>query len=107
MHQSGEQEMANKYGRQRADNNTNRKKYESKYDERGKKGPENMVIRSFWRENKMEDIIKLGSKKLDQVIDNMLENYQKIQIKRDPNWWYPEEGRTLSQSRYKKKIDKE
>lgn len=99
--------MANKYGRQRADKSAERKVYKSNYDETGKTGKEGMVIRSFWRENKMEDIIKLGSKKLDEVIDNMLENYQKIQIKRDPNWWYPEEGRTLSQSRYNKKVDKE
>lgn len=102
--------MANKYGRQRRDINSNHRprKYKSNYDETGKKAKENIVLRSFWRENKMADIIKLTVEELDKVIDSMLANYQDRQLKNDPNWWYPElDKKTINELRYKKKLDKE
>ena len=108
MPQLGEARMANKYGRKRIDNHTKRKVYKSKYDETGKKGKENMIKRAFWREHTVSDMMKLTSKQLDAAIDALIDKYEKIQIKRDPNWWYPEQdGRTLSESRYNKKLDKE
>lgn len=100
--------MANKYGRTRKDFAAahNPRKYNKNYDETGKRGKENMVLRAFWRENKMIDIIKLTPKQLDKAIDAMLEKYQERQLKNDPNWWYPElDKKTLSQSRYNKRLD--
>lgn len=102
--------MPNKYGRKRKDiDGTHRpRKYNSNYDETGKTTKENIALRTFWREHKVKDIIKLTPDELDKVIDNMLESYQEKQRKKDPNWWYPElDKKTLSQSRYKKRLDKE
>lgn len=101
--------MPNQYGRKRKDVNKSHRprKYNSSYDESGKTGKENAVQRTFWRENKLEDIIKLTPKELDKVIDNMLESYKDKQRKKDPNWWFPVlDKKTFSEARYNKKLDK-
>jgi len=100
--------MANKYGRQRKDANASHRprEYKSNYDETGKTAKENIVLRSFWRDNKMADIIKLTPKQLDKIIDSMLEKYQQRQLKNDPNWWYPElDKKTMNQLRSNKRLD--
>jgi len=102
--------MANKRGIIRKDSYGTHKprKYKLNYDESGKKKKENMVIRAFWRENKVVDMIKLSPKQLDKVIDAMLEKYQARQLKNNPNWWYPElDGKTLNELRNNKRLDKE
>lgn len=102
--------MANKYGRTRSDKMEKRehRPYRRTYDEAGKTGRENMVIRAFWRENKMSDIIKLTAQQLDKAIESSLEAFRLKQSKKNPQWWYPEISKTtFSQARYKKKVDKE
>lgn len=80
------------------------RKYNSTYDQTGKTGKENFAIKSFWRQNKMEDIIKLTPEELDAKIEEAIEVYAKYQLADNPNWWYPELGkRTLTELRYKKK----
>ena len=100
--------MANIYGRTRKDANSKRsvKKYSKSYDESGKIGTENKVIKAFWRVNKMADIINLSSKQIDAMIQTFLEKYEAKQIKQDRNWWYPEVT-TLAEIRAKKRLDKE
>lgn len=106
------QEMPNKYGRVRPDKMAKHKRehrpYVRTYDETGKVGQENMVIRAFWRDHKMSDIIKLTAKELDKAIESSLEAFRVKQSKNNPQWWYPEiSKKTFSQIRYKKKVDKE
>ena len=81
--------------------------YVRTYDETGKTSKENKVIRAFWRDNKMSDIIKLTAQQLDKAIESSLEAFRLKQSKRNPQWWYPEISKTtFSQARYKKKLDK-
>ena len=78
--------------------------YKSTYDQTGKVGKENFAIKAFWRENKMEDVIKLTEEEVDAKIEEALAKYAKIQLADNFNWWYPElGGRTITESRYKKK----
>jgi hypothetical protein len=80
------------------------RQYKSNFDDTGKVGKENFAIKSFWRQNKMEDIIKLTPEEIDIKIDEALEVYAKIQMADNFNWWYPElGGRTMTELRYKKK----
>ena len=99
--------MANKYGYKRKDVNKGHRppKYKTTYDDTGKVGKENRVIKAFWRENKMENIIQLSPEEIDARIEIALDNYAARQIKEDPNWWYPEQGRSVTDSR--KRLDKE
>ena len=110
MHQLGEIRMPNLYGRKRKDANKGHRprKYNTAYDETGRVGKENPAIKSFWRENKMEDIIQLSPEQLDARIEISLEGYKKRQLDDNPMWWYPELGKkTFSEARSNKKIDKE
>lgn len=98
--------MANKYGRVRADVNKNRPaKYKSTYDETGKVNLENKMIKAFWREHKMKDIIQLTPEELDQAIDKTIEAYKDRRIKDDPNWWFPVQDKK-SYTEARKKLDK-
>jgi hypothetical protein len=78
--------------------------YKSTYDQTGKVDKENFAIKAFWRENKMEDVIKLSEQEVDVKIEESLAKYAKIQLSDNHNWWYPDiGGRTLSESRRSKK----
>ena len=80
--------------------------YKSTYDQTGKVDKENFAIKAFWRQNKMEDVIQLTQEEIDIKIDEALEVYAKIQMADNVNWWYPDiGGRTITESRYKKKLD--
>ena len=90
------EKMAKRYSRPR--------NYKSTYDQTGKVDKENFAIKAFWRENKMEDVIKLTEEQVDAKIEEALTKYAKIQLADNFNWWYPElGGRTITESRYKKK----
>jgi hypothetical protein len=83
------------------------RQYKSTFDDTGKVGKENFAIKSFWRQNKMEDVIQLTPEELDIKIEEALEVYAEIQRADNPNWWYPDlGGRTITEARYKKKLDK-
>jgi hypothetical protein len=100
--------VPNLYGRKRKDANKSRRpiKYNTSYDESGRVGKEAPVIKSFWRENKMVDIIQLSEEEIDARIEIALANFAKRQLKDDPNWWYPDLGKkTLTEVR--KSLDKE
>jgi hypothetical protein len=92
--------VPNLYGRKRQDSNRARPaKYKSTYDYTGKVGKENRPTKSFWRENRMEDIIQLTPEEIDARIDIALDNYAERQQKQDPNWWYPEQGKSVTDVR--------
>ena len=59
-------------------------------DTSGKTGPEYIVQKSFWTENKMTDIITLSSEELDLLIDNFLEAFVTRQIKGNKYWNFPD-----------------
>lgn len=80
------------------------RKYNSTYDDTGKVGKENTAIKAFWRDNKMEDILKLTVEEIDAKIEEALTKYAQTQLADNFNWWYPDlGGRTITESRYKKK----
>jgi hypothetical protein len=100
--------VANLYGRKRRDANKSHrpKKYNTNYDESGRVGKEAFVFKSFWRENKMVDIIQLSPEEIDARIEIALDNFAKRQLDDDPNWWYPDLGKkTLTEAR--KSLDKD
>ena len=69
-------------------------------EKRGMTTKENIVMRAFWGENNMDQMMLLAGNKLDEVIDEWLAKYQARQIKRIPTWWYPNiQIKTLNQVR--------
>lgn len=69
---------------------------------RGQQKGEFIAAKSFWRANKMEDVIKMTSKQLDKAIEEFFEVYQARQIKANHLWWYPEDPITVQQNKARK-----
>lgn len=87
----------------RSDIGAKRGKYKSTLDNTGKTGKENKIMTAFWRNNKLEDMMLLTGKELDDHIDKWLEDYKKRQIKRNQFWWFPEPAQaTLNDVRNKR-----
>lgn len=81
----------NKSGAKRKGTGGKRKPYRTKPVElRGKTQREPHVMKAFWQEHTMEDIITLTPKELDVKIDLFLDEMQAKRLKQDPSWWYPE-----------------
>lgn len=73
-------------GRKKRGPNTNKTR---PVESRGQHYSENKILRSFWREHKMDDIIAMTPEELDTTIDTFYTNYENRQRKQNPNWWYP------------------
>lgn len=63
----------------------NRKPIES----RGLYGREPRVIKSFWTENTMDQVLAMTQEELDLVIDKYLDEFANRQIKNDKRWNWP------------------
>lgn len=92
----------------RTDLGTKRSKYAANLDTSGKTGKENIALKSFWCSHRMEDVIQMSTKELDEAINTWIEKYQARQTKRNKGWWYPTlDGLTLHEVRNKRtNIDK-
>lgn len=73
----------------RKDLGSKRGSYHRRVDNTGKTFKENAAIKSFWSNHKMQDIIQLSIDDLNKAIDKWISDFQEIQIKRDPFWWFP------------------
>jgi hypothetical protein len=73
----------------RSDTGRKRENYNIKHDKTGKTFKENAALKGFWSDHKVADMMLLSSTELDKVIDEWIEKYQAVQLKRDKFWWYP------------------
>lgn len=76
----------------RADKGVKRAKYNGSYDDTGKLGKENILLKAFWKLNKVSDFMTLSQKEADKKIDEWMEGYQERNLKKDKGWWYPSVG---------------
>ena len=82
-----------------------RGKYKSKLDETGKTRKENAVERAFWGRHKLADIMVMDSSQLEKVLDQVYEEYEARQIRRDPKWNYPIERISSMANARKKRLN--
>lgn len=83
-----------------------RRKYDIKLiDTAGKAGKEPKLISSFWRKNRVADVMTLSQEELDTIIDKYLDDYAANMIKRNKHWWYPSIALVTPKSS-KKYVDK-
>jgi hypothetical protein len=81
----------NKSGAKRKGTGGKRAPYKTKSVElRGKTQSEPHVMKAFWQEHTMEDIITLTPEEIDIKIDLFLNKMETKRLKQDPSWWYPE-----------------
>jgi hypothetical protein len=73
----------------RSDSGKKRTSYNLKVDNTGKTHKENLLLKSFWSQHKIEDIINLTVKELDAKIATWIENFEAVQKKRDRFWSWP------------------
>lgn len=70
---------------------TRPKKYRTKEpDQTGMKGREPNVVRSFWKDHTVEQIMTLEPEDRDKLIDESLERFIKRQISNAPRWNFPD-----------------
>jgi hypothetical protein len=74
----------------RVDIGTKRAKYTIKQDLAGKTIKENQLLRSFWSNHKMEDMIKLTQEQLDSEILLWMDEFEEVQKKRNRFWTWKE-----------------
>lgn len=58
-------------------------------DQRGVRGREPRVIKSFWTENTMDQVITMTTEEIDQAIDKFLDGFAHRQIKNNKRWNWP------------------
>lgn len=63
---------------------------------RGKKGPEPIVIKSFWKEYTMDQIQAMTDEEIMQAIDQSLESFKKRQLLYNKGWDWPIEKKMLA-----------
>jgi hypothetical protein len=81
----------NKSGAKRKGTGGKRKAYKTKPVElRGKTQSEPHVMKAFWQENNMDEMITLTPEEIDKKIDGFLVTFEAKNIKRLSSWWYPE-----------------
>jgi len=73
----------------RSDAGRKRTSYNLKADNTGKTHKENLFLKSFWSNHKMEDVIKLTVEELDAKIAIWIENFEAAQKKRNKFWTWP------------------
>jgi hypothetical protein len=73
----------------RSDAGRKRTSYNLKADNTGKTHKENLFLKSFWSNHKMEDVIKLTVEELDAKIAIWIEKFEAAQKKRDRFWTWP------------------
>jgi hypothetical protein len=90
----------------RSDIGSKRGSYTNHYDTTAKQTSENGAHRSFWRKHKVKDLVDKTPEEIDKLIDAWIIDFEKKALKRNKSWWYPIlDRRTVTQARYKKKVD--
>jgi len=74
----------------RSDAGKKRVSYNSKVDTTGKTVKENGLLKSFWSNHKMEDMIKLTQEQLDAEILLWMDEFEMAQKKRNKFWTWRE-----------------
>ena len=70
---------------------------------RGVKGREPRVIKAFWKDYTMDEVIAMTDEELIQAIDKCLDQFQARQIKYDKQWSWPINKEMLAIAPYEKK----
>lgn len=65
-------------------------------EERGKKGPEPLVIKAFWKDYTMDQVQGMTDEEIMQAIDKSLEAFRDRQLKYNKNWDYPIDKKMLA-----------
>lgn len=65
-------------------------------EERGKKGPEPLVIKAFWKDYSMDQILNMTDEELIQAIDKSLDDFQARQLKYNKGWDWPIDKKMLA-----------
>lgn len=74
----------------RSDAGKKRVSYNLKVDTRGKTFKENALLKSFWSNHTMEDMIKLTQEQLDAEIALWMDEFEAVQRKRTKGWIWKE-----------------
>jgi len=75
-------------------NNTGKKYKIRKPDPTAQQPLEPKVVKSFWRDNLVSDIMKLSEAELEEKLNKFFIKYEAKQLKQNPKWWYPEKNVT-------------
>jgi hypothetical protein len=65
-------------------------------EERGKQGPEPLVIKSFWKEYSMNQIEAMTDEEIMQAIDKSLDDFEARSKKHNKDWDWPIEKKMLA-----------
>lgn len=65
-------------------------------EERGKKGPEPLVIKAFWKDYTMDQVQAMTDEEIIQAIDLSLEDYKKRQLLYNKQWDWPIDKKMLA-----------
>lgn len=75
----------------RSDTGKKRGKYKTNpIEKRGIQKKEARVMKSFWKNHNMDDIMQMTDEELSLTVDKFMDKYVEIQISRDPMWHFPE-----------------
>ena len=79
-----------------------------KPDLTGKVGKEAVVMTSFWKKYKVEDVMHMDHDEIEDILDAYLQEFEDKQRARKKDWWYPTINMTtLADIRNKRtKVDK-
>ena len=79
-----------------------------KADQTGKVGKEAVVMTSFWKKYKVEDVMHMDHYEIEDILDAYLQEFEDKQRARKKDWWYPTINMTtLADIRNKRtKVDK-
>ena len=63
-----------------------------KPDNTGKQDKENLLLKSFWKDHTVKDMMELTNQELETVADNFLTAYVAVQLSRNKKWNFPNHG---------------
>lgn len=64
-------------------------------EKRGKQGKEPVVIKSFWKEYTMDQVMAMSDEEILEAIDKSLDNFEIRQHKHNKSWNWPIEKKML------------
>ena len=70
---------------------------------RGVSGREPRVIKAFWKDYTMDEVLAMTDEELIQAIDKCLDQFEQRQLKYDKNWSWPLNKEMLAIAPYEKK----
>ena len=63
---------------------------------RGKKGKEPVVVKSFWKDYTMDQVMAMTDEEILQAIDKSLDEFEMRQLKHNKEWNWPIEKKMLA-----------